>query len=57
MVSAITSTFDSTKAAEIEAMSREFVDLAGTFYRYTMPAQCVLLAGPAKDEDNAGDVL
>ncbi len=57
MVSAITSTFDSTNAAEIEAISSDFVDLAGTFYRYTVPAQCVLLAGPAKDEDNAGDVV
>ncbi|MDQ7781736.1 MAG: hypothetical protein RDU20_02575 [Desulfomonilaceae bacterium] len=57
MVSAVTSTFDSANADEIEAMSNEFVDLAGTLYRYTMAAQCALPVGPAKDENDAGDVL
>lgn len=57
MISAISSTFDSTDAREIESMSRGFVDLAGTLYRYTMPAQCVLLGGPAKDEIHAADVV
>ncbi len=57
MISAISSTFDSTEAAEIKTMSQGFVDLAGTLYRYTMPAQCVLLAGPAEDEIHAGDVV
>jgi F420-non-reducing hydrogenase small subunit len=57
MISAISSTFDSTDAAEIDQMSRGFVDLAGTLYRYTMPSQCVLLPGPAKEEEYAGDDL
>ena len=49
MVSAISSTFDSTNAAEIEALSAEFVDLAGTFYRYTLPTQCALKSGTAEE--------
>jgi len=49
MVSAIASTFDSADAAEIEAMSNKFVDLAGTFYRYTLPTQCALMAAPAEE--------
>jgi F420-non-reducing hydrogenase small subunit len=49
MVSAISSTFDSTDAAEIEEISSEFVDLAGTFYRYTLPAQCALMSVPAEE--------
>jgi F420-non-reducing hydrogenase small subunit len=42
MVSAIGSTFDSADAAEIEKISDQFVDLAGTFYRYSLPTQCAL---------------
>jgi F420-non-reducing hydrogenase small subunit len=49
MVSAISSTFDSTDAAEIEEISGQFVDLAGTFYRYTLPAQCTLMSVPAEE--------
>jgi len=49
MVSAISSTFDSSDAAAIQAISEKFVDLAGTFYRYTLPTQCVLMSGPEKE--------
>lgn len=49
MVSAIASTFDSEDAAEIAALVDGFVDLAGTFYRYTLPTQCALLSTPSKD--------
>ncbi len=49
MVSAISSTFDSTIAAEIEELSSNFVDLSGTFYRYTLPAQCVLMPAPTEE--------
>jgi F420-non-reducing hydrogenase small subunit len=49
MVSAISSTFDSANAAEIEALSAEFLDLAGTFYRYTLPTQCALKSGSAEE--------
>jgi len=49
MVSAIGSTFDSEDAAEISALVDDFVDLAGTFYRYTLPTQCALLSKPSKD--------
>ncbi len=44
MVSAISSTFDSSDASEIEEISSKFVDLAGTFYRYTLPSQCALMS-------------
>ncbi|SPF50500.1 cytosolic bidirectional (NiFe)-hydrogenase (HDR linked, Group 3c), small subunit, putative [Syntrophobacter sp. SbD1] len=43
MVSAVSSTFDTTDGEEMKKIAEEFVDLAGTFYRYTMPAQCALL--------------
>ncbi len=49
MVSAISSTFDSEDAQEIEAIVDGFVDLLGTFYRYTLPTQCALLSAPSKD--------
>lgn len=42
MVSAISSTFDSKEKTDIEDMVEAFKDLSGTFYRYTMPTQCVL---------------
>jgi F420-non-reducing hydrogenase small subunit len=48
MVAAISSTFDSAKAEEIAGLVDNFVDLAGTFYRYSLPSQCSLLAGPHK---------
>jgi F420-non-reducing hydrogenase small subunit len=44
MVSAVASTFDSKNAQEIEGLVDSFVDLAGTFYRYSLPSQCALLA-------------
>ncbi len=44
MVSAISSTFDAANAAEIAQISDRFVDLAGTFYRYTLPTQCALMS-------------
>jgi F420-non-reducing hydrogenase small subunit len=44
MVSAIASTFDSKNAQEIAGLVGSFVDLAGTFYRYSLPSQCALLA-------------
>lgn len=43
MVSAVSSTFDTAEAAQMEKIAEKFVDLAGSFYRYTMPAQCALL--------------
>lgn len=46
MVSAISSTFDSKDGKEISGLVENFVDLAGTFYRYSLPAQCSLLATP-----------
>jgi F420-non-reducing hydrogenase small subunit len=46
MVAAIGSTFDSAKADEIAELVDGFPDLAGTFYRYTAPSQCALLAPP-----------
>jgi F420-non-reducing hydrogenase small subunit len=57
MVSAISSTFDSTDPREIAALVENFVDLAGTFYRYVLPTQCALMAAPAKVEKNADDNL
>ena len=49
MVSAISSTFDSDDAKEIAALVDNFVDLVGTFYRYTLPTQCALFSTPSKD--------
>jgi len=49
MVSAISSTFDSTDAAELERIAIQFVDLAGSFYRYTLPTQCALMSAPAEE--------
>jgi F420-non-reducing hydrogenase small subunit len=46
MVAAIGSTFDSVNAQEIAGLADGFVDLAGTLYRYSLPAQCSLLATP-----------
>jgi F420-non-reducing hydrogenase small subunit len=43
MVSAISSTFDSTEAEEMERIAEGFLDLPGTIYRYTLPSQCALL--------------
>ena len=42
MVSAISSTFESEKPADIQALTDQFHDLTGTFYRYTYPTQCAL---------------
>ena len=49
MVSAISSTFDSEDPKEIAAIVDDFVDLLGTFYRYTLPTQCALLSTSSKD--------
>lgn len=49
MVSAVSSTFDSEKASEIETMANAFADLTGTFYRYTQPTQCALTSKPPKE--------
>lgn len=46
MVAAIGSTIDSADAEQIAALADGFVDLAGTVYRYALPAQCALLASP-----------
>ena len=53
MVSAISSTFDTDDAEEISEIVDKFVDLAGTFYRYTLPSQCVLLSTPSKEQKDA----
>lgn len=49
MVSAISSTFDSTNAQEIRDLSNAFVDLAGTFYRYSLPTQCALMSDVSEE--------
>jgi F420-non-reducing hydrogenase small subunit len=43
MVAAISSTIDAEKPQKIDAVVDQFLDLAGTFYRYTLPTQCALL--------------
>jgi len=43
MVSAISSTFQTDEPAEIEAVTAQFHDLAGTFYRYNLPTECALM--------------
>jgi F420-non-reducing hydrogenase small subunit len=43
MVAAISSTFDAEKPQKIDAIVDQFLDLTGTFYRYTLPTQCALL--------------
>lgn len=43
MVSAVSSTFDSDDPGEIAAKTDQFVDLAGSIYRYTLASQCALL--------------
>ena len=45
MVSAISSTFETERPEEIQRIADRFVDMTGTFYRYTLPAQCTLLGG------------
>lgn len=57
MVAAISSTFDSTDPSQIAAMVENFVDLTGTFYRYTLPTQCALLATPNKVKEDADSNL
>jgi len=55
MVAAISSTIDSSDAEEIACLAEDFVDLAGTFYRYLLPSQCLLMATPmtvGKHEDH-----
>lgn len=49
MVSAVGSTFDSDDPGEIAGMVDGFVDLAGTFYRYTLASQCLLLSSPERE--------
>jgi F420-non-reducing hydrogenase small subunit len=52
MVSAVASTFDSTNPEELMEMGAGFLDLSGTFYRYTLPSQCALLSrSPQEIED------
>jgi len=43
MVAAISSTFDADKPQKIDAVADQFLDMVGTFYRYTLPTQCALL--------------
>ncbi len=45
MVSAISSTFETEKPAEIQKIADDFVDMTGCFYRYTLPSQCMLMKG------------
>jgi F420-non-reducing hydrogenase small subunit len=49
MVSAISSTFDTVKPEQMKKIVDELVDLAGTFYRYTLPSQCGLKTGHTAD--------
>ncbi|MGC8659158.1 MAG: hypothetical protein ACP5U1_08800 [Desulfomonilaceae bacterium] len=55
MVSAVSSTFDSTDASELERMASSFVDLAGTFYRYTLATQCALMTPDAEEVGHASN--
>jgi F420-non-reducing hydrogenase small subunit len=55
MVSAIGSTFDSADAQEIARDVDAFVDLAGTLYRYSLPAQCSLCSSPPAAPDEGCD--
>lgn len=55
MVAAISSTFDSKDAKEISGLVENFVDLAGTFYRYSLPAQCSLLGMPENMPEKASE--
>lgn len=55
MVAAMGSTLDSSSAEELAGLAGGFVDLAGTFYRYSLPAQCSLLAPPAATSDEGCD--
>jgi F420-non-reducing hydrogenase small subunit len=55
MVSAVSSTFETTEAGEMKKIADAFVDLAGTFYRYTAPAQCALLR-PQESGGRAAEV-
>ena len=55
MVGAIASTIDSANAQEIAGLADGFVDLTGTLYRYSLPAQCSLLAEPPATGDEGCD--
>lgn len=55
MVSAVSSTFSSTDPKELKTIAESFVDLAGTFYRYTLATQCALMAPNSEDSNNAPD--
>ncbi|MGC9194192.1 MAG: hypothetical protein ACP5IL_01910 [Syntrophobacteraceae bacterium] len=55
MVSAVSSTFDTTEADEMNKIAEMFVDLAGTFYRYTAPAQCALLQARESERQVSAD--
>lgn len=55
MVAAISSTFETAKAEEITGLVEGFLDLAGTFYRYSVPAQCALLATSPAHPDEGCD--
>jgi F420-non-reducing hydrogenase small subunit len=49
MVSAVSSTFDSDNPDDLAATADQFVDLAGTFYRYTIASQCILLSSGRRE--------
>ena len=55
MVSAVSSTFDTTEADQMKKIAEMFVDLSGTFYRYTAPAQCALLQSRESTRQAAPD--
>lgn len=57
MVSAVSSTFDSGDAEEIEDIVEGFVDLKGTFYRYTAASQCIMLSPPRRISHDDGNDL
>ncbi len=56
LVSAISSTFDSADPEELANIVKDMVDLKGTFYRYTAPSQCVLLAASAGAAEAAPEI-
>jgi len=57
MVSAVASTFDSGDPKEIGGIVEGFVDLKGTFYRYTAASQCIMLSPPKRISHENGNDL
>lgn len=55
MVSAVGSTLDSSNPDDLAATADQFVDLGGTFYRYTLARECVLLPSGGGETEGERD--